>query len=470
MSSGPGANGRRRPPAAARGEWVPHLLILGAFTPYFGLALDIRWEHLFAYSAAVLIVINGRAAATGSLRAARQVLTPWLILAALVTTSTAIRLTDVSGSFPTVRLLALVDSFLLPVALVLVSSVFAAVDPLRRQRQVRHAVGFTIVLISVNSLLIVLFSVEQVDSFVRQFWANPTTAAPGQTVAERALQGGRYGGIFNQPFDGGLAYALALMGWSYLFIIDPRPSPRRWFGGLTSLALILAGGVLTGSKVFAYGSVLVVAMTLLPNPGALRSRLDRAVRGAAVAALGVVAVTAMELAVFERYLRILGAFGSDSRTFSGGRWRSVSEYVGDVVESVSIAGRGWLGPQDDALIAYLQGGGVLGLLAFIAVFRAILTLSSRLPRRGPERALLIGMTAVMLGASLGAISLQVNRASSIYWIMVGLAVGHQAKRARSPVGWSTDGAGRGRVQNGPFAAAARSRWTSADASATARGA
>lgn len=457
MSGATGANGRRRPPAASRGEWIPHLLILGAFTPYFGLALDIRWEHLFAYSAAVLIVFNGRVTSTGTLRGARQVLTPWLILAALVTTSTAIRLADVTGSFPTVRLLALVDSFLLPVALVLVSSVFAAVDPMRWKRQMRRAVGFIVVLISLNSLLIVLFSVDQVDGFIRQFWANPTTLGPRGSVAERALLGGRYGGIFNQPFDGGLTYALALMGWSYLFIIDPRPSPRRWLGGLISLALLLAGGVSTGSKVFVYGSVLVVAMSVLPDRGATRSRLERAVRGAAVASFGVAAVTATELAVFERYLRILGAFGSDSTTLSGGRWSSVSEYVGDVVESVSIAGRGWQGPQDDALIAYLQGGGVLGLVAIVAVFRAIFTLCSRLPRRGAERAVLIGMTVVMLGASFGAISLQVNRASSIYWIMVGLAVGHQAKRGRRSSGANTDRADRDQVRSGQFAATSRSR-------------
>jgi hypothetical protein len=260
---------RQQRSQSARGEWVPYLLILGAFTPYFGFQLDIRLEHLFAYPAALLLVANGRVTATRTMRIGRKVLIPWLILAALVLISTGLRLTAVAESSPAVRLLAILDSFLLPVALVLVSGSFAAVDPARWQRQMRRATGSVVALISLNSLLIVLFTVDQIDGFVRQFWSNPTTTVAGASVAEMALLGGRYGGIFNQPFDGGLAYALALMGWSYLFVLNRRSTPHRWVAGLGSLALILAGGVSTGSKVFVYGSVLVVALTLLPDAGAM---------------------------------------------------------------------------------------------------------------------------------------------------------------------------------------------------------
>jgi hypothetical protein len=418
--------GRQSP----RGRWVASLLIVGAFTPYLGLALSIRWEHLLAYSAAVLVVASGRIGSSRVLRTAQPVLIPWLTLAAMVTISTGISLTAETGTFPTVRLLAIVDSFLLPVALVLVSGSFVIINPSQWKKQVRRAVVALVTLISLNTLLIVLFPAEQVEGVVRPFWANPTTVGPLGTVADRALRGGRYGGIFNQPFDGGLAYALALMGWSYLFVYARRSTPRSWVLGLVSLALLLAGGISTGSKVFAYGSVLVVAFTLLPTLGAMRSRPIRVFRGTTVVLLSIVVVSATEFAVFDRYIRNLSALGSDARTFSGGRWMSVNQYLEEVAASVSIAGRGWRGPQDDALIAYLDGGGIIGLAAFVAVFGALFRLASQLPRHESERALAIGMTAIMLAASLGAISLQVNRASSIYWVFLGLTVGHLAKQRR----------------------------------------
>jgi hypothetical protein len=416
--------------SSIRRSWVPALLIFGAFTPYLGLSLDIRWEHLLAYGSIILIAANGRLAASRTLSAAGPVLVPWLILAALVLVSTTLRLTSATSSFPAVQLLAILDSFLLPVALVLVAGAYASGNPGQWQRQVRRAVGLIVTLVSINALLIILFPVEQVDWFVRQFWANPTTTGPRVAVADRALRGGRYGGIFNQPFDGGLAYALSLMGWLYLFVLSSRSTVRRSLTGVTSLALIIAGGISTGSKVFIFGTVLVVAATVLPSRGAKRSRLERLTRVVAIGSLGLLAVSVTESAVFDRYLRVLGAVGSDVATVSGGRWNSFGEYLNRLLSNVSLYGTGWQGPQDDALLSYLRGGGIIGVLTFIGVFRALILLSTRLPKPANERALLIGMTVVMLAASFGAISLQANRASSIYWILVGLTIGHMAKHRR----------------------------------------
>lgn len=414
----------------SRHLWVPSLLIVGSFTPYIGVPLDIRWEHFLAYGALLIVIASGRLASSGTLAVARPLLVPWLMLTVLVLVSTGLRLTSQTGAFPVLRLLAVLDSFLLPVALVLASGAFAAADPRLWELQVRRAAGVLVVLASINSLLIVSFPVEQVDWLVRQFWANPLSAGPRGTVADRALTMGRYGGIFNQPYDGGLAYTLALMAWAYLFVLNRRSSMRQLLPAFILLALLVVGGVSADSKVFYFGSVLVASFTVLVTRASQRSRLKRLMQTGTIASLGLIAVIATEVAAFDRMLRVLGAVGSDARVVSGGRWNSFPEYLQTLLSSISLFGQGWSGAQDDALMAYLVGGGVVGVLAIVSVYAVLLRLPSRLPTRIDEGSLLSGLTIIMLGASFGAISLQVNRASSIYWIFVGLAIGHRAKTWR----------------------------------------
>jgi hypothetical protein len=430
-----------RSPAPTRGHWIPAALILGAFTPYLGVALNARWEHLLAYAALVLVSANGRLAQSRTLPSAQKLLTYWLSLAALTLISTGRRLYFETGSFPMVRLLAILDSFLLPMAILLVAAVYASSDPIRWEKQLRRVVGVLIVLVSINSLLILVFPVEQIDGLVRQFWANPATAV-GPTVADLALQGGRYGGIFNQPFDGGLGYALALMGWSFLFIIDPRQGLRRALPAISSLVLIIAGGISTGSKVFIFGSVLVVSVTTLPASRSGHSRLERFLRGAFVVAFGSAAVVVTELAEFDRYFRVLGAVGEDAGVVSGGRWRSGAEYVEKLLADLSLFGNGWRGPQDDALLSYLRGGGIIGVILFVFTYRALLRAVMRIFTDGP-RLMMLGATLLMLGASFGAISLQVNRASSIFWVLLGLTFGHVGKRPNRSSTRSAGGATQG---------------------------
>jgi hypothetical protein len=411
----------------SRQDLVPATLVFGAFTPYLGVPLNVRWEHLIGYGLLVGVTANQRLARHRILGTTTPLTGPWLALGSLAVVSTGLSSTSAGGRFPIERILALADSFLLPVALVLVAGAYAASDPVIWKVQMQRIISLFVILVCLNSLLIISFTADQADSLVRQFWANPATVGIRGTVADRALRGGRYGGIFNQPFDGGVAYTLALMGWTYLFVLHRSRRGLSALLALVSFGLIVVGGVSTGSKVFVYGSVLVVGIAVLARADPARGRFGRAMKTTAVVGLGISAVVALELAVFDRFIERLTAVGSNTSVATGGRWGSFGEYTGSLLDDLSIFGIGIRGAQDDALRAYLQGGGLLGVLLIVLVYRALFLVARRLNHAPSERTLVLGMTLVMLASSFGAVSLQTNRASSVYWIIAGIALGHVSK-------------------------------------------
>jgi hypothetical protein len=406
---------------------MPAILIVGAFTPYLGVALNVRWEHLIGYGLLVGVTVSQRLARHRILGTTTPLTGPWLALGSLAVVSTGLSSTSAFGRFPVERILALADSFLLPVALVLVAGAYAASDSVVWKVQMQRIISLFVIFVCLNSLLIISFTAEQADSFVRQFWANPATVGIRGTVADRALRGGRYGGIFNQPFDGGVAYTLALMGWAYLFVLYRSRQVSSALLALVSFGLIVVGGVSTGSKAFVYGSVLVAGIAVLAKADPVRGRLGRAMKTTAVVGLGISAVVALELAAFDRFIGRLTAVGSNTSVVTGGRWGSVGEYTDKLLGDLSLFGIGIRGAQDDALRAYLQGGGLLGVLLIVLVYRALFLVARRLNHAPSERTVILGMTSVMLASSFGAVSLQTNRASSVYWIIVGIALGHVSK-------------------------------------------
>jgi hypothetical protein len=431
MSTNPAMPGGS--PAARKSlvHWIPAALVVGAFTPYLGLGLNVRWEHLLAYGILASGVANGRLLASRSLPATRSLLVPWAVLACLVLVSAASAPVIGNTLQQATRLLGILDSFLLPISLLLTSACYAARDQVAWMMQVRRTSGTFLILVCLNSALILYFPLDQVPEFVRYFWANPATVGARGTVAEQAIGGARYSGIINQPLEGGLVYSLAIMCWAYMYVITPKESKRRWIDSFVTLGLVVVGGLSTGSKVFIFGSILVLLLTIVPSVGSRGSRRLRLARAAAVVPLGIYIVAASGTVTFNRFLGVLGAVGNDSAAVSGGRWNSLGDYVQQLLSNVSVLGLGWQGPQDDALLAYLQGGGVFGVIAFGFIIRALFGFTTRVPRRSGESAMLRGMTVLVVASSFSAISLQINRASSIYWIFLGLFVGYHRRRPRS---------------------------------------
>jgi hypothetical protein len=429
--------GRATDTRAARVSRRSQLLVLAAFTPYLGTALSVRVEHVIVYGLLLFIATDPKRLEFAAWQA-RRLLVPWLLVAGLVVGNILIQLTATGSlrDFRTLeRLLRLSDSFLLQTAAVLVVLATMSRRPEGSERQIRLAAATFVTLMCANAVLIITFEPASIENILRQFWTNPagTTDSRGfVSVAARELTAGRYGGIFNQPFDGGLAYSLALVTWWYL-------SQRRFERSIVSttlpligLGLILIGGLSTGSKVFLAAMLIAVSQVVLMRTGEVGKSIPRNLRLAATAAAGTAAVIWIELADFRRFWTFVGALGSDTGAVTGGRFRSFGQWVDQIRNDLSL-----LGSQnfftDDAFRAYLTGSGIVGLVLITLVYREFFGIGGRLPRRSPERWLAFGLTSVTLAASFGSVSLHTIRASSVFWILMALLLGHAENLRRSRV-------------------------------------
>jgi len=84
----------------------------------------------------------------------------------------------------------------------------------------------------------------------------------GMTVVERALIGGRNAGVFNQPIEGGVAYALGILVWVYLFKKNGSRLPSIWMS--LQFFIVIVGGILGGSKIFYIIGCVVALLFMLP--------------------------------------------------------------------------------------------------------------------------------------------------------------------------------------------------------------
>lgn len=433
MSAAPSAGAvvvRRSPWSAV----VVVLMVASAFSPYLGVSLNIRYEHLIFYPAAGMLALSVLAGRRFRLpRPVPALLICWLTLGFLTYTSTRDRAGSGLGA---VDPLAVADAFLLP-ASILVLAFSLTRSPEQSAWLLRVAAWTTVLALSINSLVIQAFEPEDIRDVLINFWSNP--ASGEVAVAEQALQGGRYGGIFNQPFDAGVGYSLGIAAWIYLFLGGRRTWVWMWSLGLMTLALLVSGGISAQSKTFIYGALFVLAVTIVVGGLQSVSRLGRITRQIAVVALAVLVAGWLGLVEsFDRTIGLLTAFSEDpNERFSGlygvtgGRTESVGSYFDRVVDSISLTGSGLVGAQDDAFISFLRGAGVLGFLLFVGVVLSLFTIARRQQRASAERILAFSIVSFIVVASFGATAIQANRGSTVFWILIGLLAGAMARSTSS---------------------------------------
>jgi hypothetical protein len=389
---------------------------LSAFGPYVGSA---RLEQVAALGSAALVLTLG----WSRMMAAVRVPSPWpLILLAGICGVTLIGTVsrpldpDFYGAQSAVHGLMY---FLLPLALVIVTWYWTLIVP--AADLVVVVAKTTILAMSVNAAIAVAQMASGnavVLGFLPRFWA---TSQSGE-VALRAAENFRYTGVFDQPAEAGVAYGLTLL--CVIFLVQ-RGSRRPILLALCA-AVVVAGGVLSLSKVFLLGAPPSAMLVVLHGRGRVRILAGAAGTGAGfwlLAWTGILPGWAGGAALDSLADPAVTAWG-------GGRYGTagtLGSRAADVLHASPWYGFGAQGlavAYDSLWIEALILAGVCGVILVTLLLACLgwqwLALRDTLSH--PEWRLAGASLALAAGASLGLPSLTADRAGTLLWLVLGLLV------------------------------------------------
>ena len=402
--------------------WTPGLFVAGALGPYLG-GTGLKTEHVLIYGVGLAYSVTFLPVHRLNLWRSLPISMPlWACLGltqavGYFATSTAARdITTMS------RILAAVEHLAQPLVVVTVMwSLGRILPPESLTKALDKALNILVWGLCLNSLLVGwLIATGEIGPFAA--WLPPTAGDPG-TVWATAMQGGRYGGIFNQPFESGLSYSLAALAWYRL----QSQRKRTPFWEYARLLLLVFGGLVSVSKVFLFAALpLFIAFVLV-----------RKVNRALIAGL-LVLVTAVF--VFYRVQDswngsslMTGYFslekGGDAlNLYTGNRFAhdrtQVEEQFSEVWDSAPIFGFGFAPFEiiDSGFLWAFGSGGIIGAGIFALLLSKALIRTWGLVRKNREQVFSFLILLLMVAASVGAPAFTINRGSTIFWTLFPLAV------------------------------------------------
>jgi hypothetical protein len=428
LRSGRSGTETGHPPRATL--WWARIVCLSVFGPY--VTGSARTEQIVVFaSCAVILIVGWPQIANARSIPAMPFLVAWLGLDAIMLIGAVWRPFDPGfyGSQPGSHALA---SYMLPVALMVLTWFWTlSADGPELIRAIAPVVIGAMVVNTAVSLAQLITSNVAVLSFLPRFWDTPGSLASG---AANAAENGRFTGIFNQPAEAGVAYAVALF---FLIYLAQRREIRARTTALCAAALI-TGGILTVSKIFLLGALPLAVMVTLRSP---RGRIRVILYAAAVSAAFWLLGTAHLLPSWSHGAIMLGGIlhppGSPVAEYTAGRygtgWR-LGPAVSDVLHASPWYGfgAGGLATSYDSL--WVQALVLAGIAGLILAAVMLLMLALRLWRlrgvTGPaEWTLAGGVLVLAIGASLGLPSLTANRDATLLWLVLGILITAQPAQA-----------------------------------------
>ena len=406
------------------GPWTMPALVVSAFLPYLHKGTGLRVENALGAALAVVALCTLLVRA----RLERALVLPLILCTALFV---QVVLATTLGENDPVYLksgIGRFDHYFRPVSVLLVAAVaFHGVGRDGRERALQQSLRVLLVGTSVNALLQLGTLTGSIGNLLDPF--RPGTGPSLEvTVAELAALNNRFSGIFNQPVEHGLVYAVALLGCVYLW--------RR--GGISPLALLVAvallfvGGVLAFSKVFLLGGVPVAIVMALTQGGLRPKHLLGTL--AAVAVLGAIAAVVLSRWEGAEAVFALGRMLADPErllyALSGGRVGNTEVGEEVLVQHMLTAFRqsplfgvgtatGLL-LQDNEYTMTLAECGLVGLLLLLGRAVAMLLPAAGARWRDPALPLFVAIIVVTVGGAMGGPVSGIPRSGTVLWVFYAL--------------------------------------------------
>lgn len=393
-------------------------LVLAAFGPYiFG---SIRTEQLAVYSMTIFILFTFIRLKAWTM----SLIISWLGFLVAATIGLIFPYTGLV-LWSRGNLFAGYDNILLP--LIIALAIWSLIPEGGAPQALKTAAKTAAWASAVNAALAISSSLAPtlITPRLQTFWGTG-----GGSVAENAMEMGRFSGIFNQPAEAGLMYSIAavLAVWAYA---------HKALSLYPLIILITIGGILSVSKVFLLvGLPVMLIMLLVTQRGA--SRLGSIVL---ITILGFFVLTSSFLRNWGGYnymMRLLDVPADQSliQFYTAGRWNENSQMltVFDFVISTSpLVGFGASGlrvPYDSQWTETMVASGLIGTISVVTVFAILFSRFYKI-QDWDTRCMAIAFWVVLLGGSFGISSLTANRAATIVWIVIALLIAIEGNDKRT---------------------------------------
>ena len=397
-------------------------LVLGVAGPY--VVGGLRLEQLLVYPMAIayLMVLTAR-----SRPRLPTVIVPLSVFAGWCLLSTSLER-------PTLlQFVTSADTVLLPIA-----AIMAAGLVVERVRDVQATMNLWFGgVVAVNAASGGLSIAQSI--FGLADWSSHWWSSGAESVGLRALAGARWTGIYNQPVEAGIAYALSLAIAVTWLLSETRSRSQRLVLAAAA-SFCLAGGLLSQSKAFV-ASIAVCGVALALS-GRLRGRLSKAF-GWSLPLVGLLSLLPSGARrQSELWLQSLDERFVDIQTLTAGRVGGAAgdRIFAEVLKGDPLGGLGMasgLGPIDTLTTAALLWGGFVGLGLVVAIAVELLRISWDSIRSdmvvAPSRRPVAPAWAVTLPVLVGAIggpSIYMNRLTSLLWVSIPLCLFAQRERPR----------------------------------------
>lgn len=437
------------------------VLLVSAMGPYVLPQMGIRVEHFVMYALVAFFSLkSGLGFLVGKDKHVFMIVVLFLSLLLWFIITTFL-----FGSNPSInKVLADIDNYTQPIWQILITSY--CIRNLKTDESIN-------VLIKAIKTIVVLLGINTVISISSIFYGTWyleyfNVAGEGQvggdvfeTVLEGAASQGRFTGIFNQPFEAGVAYGVCLISVIFLLILERKLSSRLISPVFLKLGFVstVLGGVLSVSKVFFPLSVFIsFIFFVVSSKGFSKMLFSKTFLRSLFSSLIILFVVSYFLlgqwAGLDYFLRLVN-LGKDYaqegdllELFTAGRFATSSagtSVVSDRLNDPNLIfgyGLGSIQTPDSGYLELLYFGGVFGILIYLSILCAIFYFSIKGLFYQPALAkYLASMLVFIVFSNLGAPVFGINRSN--FFILIPMIIGvhvlalsgrsHNFSRTKTPI-------------------------------------
>lgn len=396
-------------------------LTFAAFAPYLSKSLGIRTEHVLIYAVGSLGLLR---LLTSRVRRPTYIVPVVAFFGIAVIWALFVTFMSTSNDADTLRVIADADHYLRPLCIVIGLIAWIEADyHTASVVSLERICKLLLVLLGINAFLVAVSLFVDVGWFFQPFRPENISS---QNVADLAAELGRFTGVFNLPFEAGVAYSLGLFAWAYLYLGEGASKPYA-FAHL-GLALLVVGGLMPVSKAFLLGGLPLFLIYWVASGG-----LGKAVgiRAWPILAIAIIAITIVLPSwlgtdfLVGQYQKVISGDSGLVSSLSAGRFGESGMVSGPFLKTAAEApltgfGLGMVRILDSAYLLFFVHGGTVPLFGYVVLLGWVITRGLQYAASSREGRILTLIGVYMVGAGLGAPVASVVRASTVLWVMVSL--------------------------------------------------